>query len=48
MGFFTHPQLVALANAAFNEQLRQSRDLAESLGLAEEFDRALRENSPMH
>jgi hypothetical protein len=44
----THPLVAPLANAAFDHQLRECRDLAEAAGWAEEFERALNTKPIMH
>jgi hypothetical protein len=46
--FITHPRVVPLVNAAFDAELRWCRNMAESVGLAAEFEQALRKKPPMH
>jgi hypothetical protein len=46
--FITHPRVVPLVNAAFDHQLRETRDLARAMGLEEEFERALNTKPIMH
>jgi hypothetical protein len=46
--FITHPLVVPLMNAAFDNEVQKTRDLARAMGLAEEFEQALRKKPPMH
>jgi hypothetical protein len=46
--FITHPVVVPLMNAAFDNELQKTRDLARPMGMAEEFEQALRKTPIMH
>jgi hypothetical protein len=46
--FISHPLVVPLMNAAFDNELQKTRDLARAMGLAEEFEQALRKTPIMH
>jgi hypothetical protein len=48
MDFITHPLVVPLMNAAFDNELEKTRDLARAMGLEEEFEQALSKTPIMH